>query len=135
MSTSFRFTKGIRCCELFDGRLERYGIREETTSAGVANGRRCLSDGQYCIWVFGDGDGYVRSLKRYGYNVAANFLQAICDTCHTDFVSEHEARDWGLAKMEDWKAWLDKVDEEWRAEQSGTIKGCGSAGRWREHDR
>jgi hypothetical protein len=75
------------------------------------------------IVVFSDDNGHVHSLKRYGYNVAANFLEAICDTCHTDVVSEHEAREWGLAKMEDWKAWLDKVDEEWRAEQSGTIQG------------
>jgi hypothetical protein len=122
MSTSFRPTKPIRCYDLFDGRLEKYGIWEDNASTETTDRRRCLSDGQYCIWVFSKGDGYVASLKRYGLNAVGKVLQVIGDAFQTDIISEQEAQDWGLDKIEEWKAWLAEVDEQWTEEEYNKIQ-------------
>jgi hypothetical protein len=117
MSTSFRLTKCISCRDLLGGRLERYGIREDTASTDTADGPRCLSGDQYCIWVYCNDDGSVASLKRYGLNAVGRILDAIRDEFEADIISEHQALKWGLAKRKEWKAWLDEVDEQWREEE------------------
>ena len=46
MSSDYKPLKEISACELFDGKLEKFGIHEHVMSSGETNEtQRCLTDG------------------------------------------------------------------------------------------
>jgi hypothetical protein len=76
----YPLNKAIRMMDLFDGRLEKYGVREHQTER-TAPTRRCLTDGENFLWVYGDDsdENEPASFTEYapGPNNALTILDAI----------------------------------------------------------
>jgi len=58
MSTYYSLIKKIPGDDVFDGRLEEFGIREHIEPGQTTNTYRCLSDGHDYVWVRMDGNGF-----------------------------------------------------------------------------
>ena len=58
MSTDFITLKKFRTSDLFDGRLEKFGVREHINDE-TAEHNRCLTDGRNYVWVSITEDGLV----------------------------------------------------------------------------
>ena len=56
MSRNYKTLKKIRFADLFDGRLERYGVREYNTERSNDH-HRCLTDGFNHLWAYADENG------------------------------------------------------------------------------
>ena len=54
MSTDYMPLKKVSARELFDGRLDEFGIREHVKPDGTTEKRRCLTDGRNYMWVYID---------------------------------------------------------------------------------
>jgi len=103
MSTYFAIRKEVRARDLFDGRLEDCGIREEVfPSTDECN--RCLTDGRNRLWVSIDSNGLVTVISSDGLNVPSKILDAIAKTFETEIFSEHEYQYWGYSTEEEWDA-------------------------------
>jgi Integrase core domain len=94
----------IRMTDLFDGRLEKAGVREEHGEDTTAN-LKFLTDGRNFLWVYGNEKGLVSRFTRRGMmNAPQRILQAICDEFDVDIVSEYEPEFWGYETKEEWEA-------------------------------
>jgi hypothetical protein len=117
MSTDYRTLKKVSALELFDGRLEACGVREEIATNETTPESRCLTDGNNYVWAYIDGDGFVGSLTRYASGGApGKILTAIAEACDTDIVSEYEPQFWGFDTQEEWDEWNEQMSRE--AEES-----------------
>jgi len=105
MSTDFRLLQRVRACDLFDGRLEEFNVREHFNPTQTTKQKRCLTDGRNYLWVFMDDDDFVSSLTRWAPNGdPSGILDAIAVTLDTGIVSEYEPQYWGFDTMEEWDA-------------------------------
>jgi hypothetical protein len=52
LSTGYRTLKKVNAQELFDGRLEPYGVREQIVPDSTTTGKRCLTDGNNYMWAY-----------------------------------------------------------------------------------
>lgn len=113
MSTDYRpLNKKIAVRDLFDGRLEEFGVREVITKD--TNGlNRCLTDGYHYLWTYVDEGNFAESFTRYAGNVAHKILAAIEAAFDVEIVSEHQPQFWGFDTEEEWNAWQD----EWARKQ------------------
>jgi hypothetical protein len=112
MSTSYRPLEKISALELFDGRLEAFGIRERVT-ADSNEERRCLTDGRNCVWVEINEEGRVTHLVRYFPGGAPRkILDAVAQAFDTDIFSEYQPQYWGFDTQEEWDAFQDKIAKE-----------------------
>jgi hypothetical protein len=102
MSTDYSLEKKIRISDLFDGRLERFGVREHILEK--KSNKRCLTDGRSVLWVSADDEGFVSYLSRYAGNLADTILGAIAEAFSTDIFSEYEPQYWGYDTQEEWEA-------------------------------
>ncbi len=110
MSTDYRTAEKISAHELFDGRLEAYGVREHINPDETSEKRRCLTDGRNYMWVYIDDDGFVGSVTRYAPGGApGKILKAIAEAFDTDVVSEYEPQYWGFETQEEWDACWDEM--------------------------
>ena len=115
MSTDYILSESIRMEDLFDGRLESYGITEHTEDGTTSAEKRCLTDGRNWIWVYGEKD--VDCLKRFGMmNAPGKILGAIADAFETEIFSEYEPQFWGFDTAEEWDAEMERIAEEHEAE-------------------
>ena len=114
MSTDFRPQKSIAVSDLFDGRLEPFGIREHAESGTISPDTRCLvDDGENYLTVFADDAGFVGCMSRYGaFNNPGHILGTITDVFETDIFSEYEPQYWGFETQEEWENALDKLAKE-----------------------
>jgi hypothetical protein len=103
MSTDFRPLTPIRMTDLFDGRLEKAGVREQR-SEETTSSRRCLTDGRNFLWAHCNDEGLVSTFTRYGMNAPQRILRAISDEFDVGLVSEHEPEFWGYETKEEWEA-------------------------------
>lgn len=103
MSTNYRLLKAVPACDLFDGRLEEFGIREHP-AADTTEMAKCLTDGRNYLWVYLDDRSFVTAATRYGANVPSKILSAIAEAFDTDIVSEYEPQYWGFDTQEEWDA-------------------------------
>jgi hypothetical protein len=70
MSTDYRLIRNIFACDLFDGRLEAFGIREHQAAKTTEN-QKCLTDGRNnYLWVYINEQAMVACLSRYAPNGA-----------------------------------------------------------------
>jgi hypothetical protein len=99
MSTDFRLTKEIKFRDLFDGRLEPFGIREEYIDGSTSFNSRALTDGRNFLWVYGKET--VQALTRYGRNCPDYILEVIAKTFDTNLWSEYEPQYWGFETLEE----------------------------------
>jgi len=113
MSTDYRTAKKIGLCDLFDGRLSRFGIVERD-ARDTTESRRCLTDGNNVLWAYGNDNGELSSLTRYGWNAPGKILAAIVDIFDTAIYSEHEPQYWGFETQEAWDACWKEMDQERR---------------------
>jgi len=100
MSTYYSLIKKIPGDDVFDGRLEDFGVREHIVPDQTTNTYRCLTDGRDYVWVQMDGNGFfwhVRGISKILYIVA--------DVFETDIVSENQGQFWGFDTQEEWDAW------------------------------
>jgi hypothetical protein len=115
MSTDYRLLKKVPgsngplakvpACDLFDGRLEEFGVREHDWP-GETKKSRCLTDGRNGVCVHIDDDGFVLSISRHGRNYPGKILNAVAVVFDVDIVSEYEPQYWALIrKRSGMRAW------------------------------
>jgi hypothetical protein len=115
MSTYYGLRKSIKADELFDGRLEVFGVYEEGRPEGAADRFpayrkvkevRYLTDGRdsmkVVIYESGVADLNVRNLWCARER---EILHAIAEAFGTGIVSEHEPQYWGFDTQEEWDEW------------------------------
>lgn len=112
MSTDYRTLKRLRVEDLFDGRLEEFGISERPQSK--PSRVRELTDGRNALFVYEDEKGCVGSFTRYGANAPGRILAAIAVVFDTYIVSEHQPQYWGFDTNEEWEAWQEQMAREGR---------------------
>jgi hypothetical protein len=112
MSTDYHLLKKVPACDLFDGRLKEFNVREHVKPDETTETNRCLTDGRNYLWVFIDDDGFVRSLTRYGLNAPGKILNAVANVFDADIVSEYQPQYWGFDTQEEWDACWDKMGKE-----------------------
>ena len=110
MSLYFVTTKEIRFTDLFDGGLEKFGVRELLEVDSKSDSKRCLTDGSYCLWVYANSDGILDSLTIYGVNQPVRVFEAIAKTFDTGFFSENQFVDWFYDKEGGKEADLEEMD-------------------------
>jgi hypothetical protein len=126
MSIDFVPLKKIPFADLFDGRLEKFGIREEVVPDATTEDSRCLTDGRNYLWVEESG-GLLVGMKRYAGNAPGKILGAIAEAFDVDIVSEYEPQYWGYETQAEWDAALDKqareADDRFHAELLKYLRG------------
>jgi hypothetical protein len=112
MSTDYSPLKKIPASSLFDGRLEKFDVREHIKPDKTTEKERCLTDGRNYVWVYIDDDGFVDILTRYGANAPVKILNAVANVFDTDIVSEYEPQFWGFDTQEEWDACYQEIAKE-----------------------
>lgn len=100
MSTEYRPLPDIQFAQLFDGRLEKYGVKWEETAANTRH-LLCCDRG---LQVHCHNDGTCSFTQR-GV-VPWSIFDAIVKEFAVELVSEHEPRFWGFATEEEMYAAL-----------------------------
>jgi hypothetical protein len=112
MSTDYRLLEKVPASDLFDGRLERFHVREHVKADETTETNRCLTDGRNYVWVYIDDDGFVSCITRYGANAPGKILNAVANVSDADIVSEYEPQYWGFDTQEEWDAAWEKMAKE-----------------------
>src|SRR5262249_33361506 len=113
MSTDYCLLEKVPACDLFDGRLEAFGVREHVKPDETTERTRCLTDGRNYLWVYIDDDGFVGCLTRYLPNGApGKILNALANAFDIDIVSEYEPQFWGFDTQEEWDACMERMSRE-----------------------
>jgi hypothetical protein len=107
MSTYYSVIKKIPAGDVFDGRLEEFGIREFVVPGQTTDTYRCLTDGREHVWVQLDGNGFFWSVRGI-----SGILYTVAHVFETEVVSEHEAQFWGLDTEEEWDACMERMSRE-----------------------
>jgi len=103
MSTDFRALPRISSADLFDGRLEAFGVYEHCHK-DTNEAKRLLIDGDNYLWVFVT-NGLVTDITRYAGGGDPNkILNAIAKAFDVAIVSEHQPEYWGFDSKEEWDA-------------------------------
>ena len=123
MSTYYGLRKSIKADELFDGRLEAFGVREEVRPEGAADRFppymkvrevRYLTDGrnsmEVVVYENGVPDLRVRNLW---CAPEKEIFHAIAEAFDTDIVTEHQPEFWGFDTQEEWDAYEKRIHEEY----------------------
>ncbi len=99
MSTVYITKETISFADLFDGRLEPYGIREGKPE-GSTEDRRVLTDGRNYLWVHAAPDGTLGILKSYcdSANRPEKILDAVAEAFDSNIFSEYEPQFWVAAQ-------------------------------------
>ena len=117
MSINIRTTENILFVDLFDGRLERYRVREHIKPEDTSNKTRILTDGENFLWVFAAEDGSLDCMTRYAPNGhPGRILVAIAKSFDTEIFSVHDPQYWGFDTQVVWEHDWDKIEEESEAE-------------------
>ena len=122
MSTYFGLCKSIKADELFDGRLEAFGVREEVRPEGTADRYppyikvkevRYLTDGQNSmeVVIYENGVACI-NVRNLWCAPEREILHAIAEAFETDIVSEHQPEYWGFDTQEEWDADEKRIHEE-----------------------
>ena len=115
MSTDYRLLGKVPACDLFDGHLEEFGVREHVKLEATTEKSRLLTDGRNYLWVYIDDNGFVGCLTRYAPNGApGKILNPL--VFDTDIVSEHEPQFWGFDTQEEWEACMEKMSQKYEEE-------------------
>lgn len=78
MSTDFRLSETLRFSDLLDGRLEKFGVREQITPHTSDEGK-CLTDGDNFLWIYANEGGFISLLTRNGANDPNRILGTIAE--------------------------------------------------------
>ena len=116
MSTDYRTRKTIAFVNLFDGRLEEFGVREHIKADETSNSRRCLTDGRNYLWTYEGDEGSLGLITRWGGNAPDRIMRAISERFDTEIFSEYEHQFWGFDTEEEWGRAMENSAEEHEAE-------------------
>jgi hypothetical protein len=108
MSTEWRPIPDIPFAKLFDGRLEKYGVREVIVE-GARERFRYLQGPDGFLEAFREEDGTC-SFTRRGI-VPWTIFDAIAEEFEIEWVSEHDHRYWGFATKKEWDDYWDKENK------------------------
>jgi hypothetical protein len=109
MSTWYRPIPDIQFVQLFDGRLEKYSIKEEIV-ANPSDGRRYLVGCDGFLEVDRTDDGTCTFTRRGC--VPWSIFDALAEEFEIELVSEYDHRYWGFATEKDWNDWNEKLAKE-----------------------
>jgi hypothetical protein len=98
MSIDFIPDTRILISDLFDGRLNKYGIR-----CATKNGKGYLFDKAGSVTVYGNKDNLVLSFTSYGFSNPIDILLAIQTEFQTKLFSENEPQYWGFDTVDEWQ--------------------------------
>ena len=111
MSTSYRPIPAIPFTELFDGRLDKYGVREKAHADSTQRNRYLLgSDG--VLEAYQNDDGTSSFSRRSFTPVPWTVIDALTEEFETELVSEHDHRFWGFATKEEERDFHEKMAKE-----------------------
>jgi hypothetical protein len=109
MSTYYRPIPDISFDQLFDGRLEKYGIKEEIV-ANPTKGMRYLVGCDGFLQVHREENGTCAFTRRGC--VPWSIFDALTEEFRIELVSEHDHRYWGFATEEEWNACHEQLAKE-----------------------
>lgn len=111
MSTDYRPIPAIAFIELFDGRLDKYGVREDALVNSTPRLRSLVgTDG--ILEAYQNDDG-TSSFSRRSFNpIPWAVIDALTEEFGVELVSEHDHRYWGFASAKDWDDWNDKMSKQ-----------------------
>lgn len=106
--TSYKPLTPVRFADLFDGRLERFGVTESVRK-GTTDTDRCLTDGNNYLWAFGDADGPAHFTRWAPNGAPGRILSAVEEAFDTRIVSEYQPQYWGFETEEEWDRWQTEI--------------------------
>jgi hypothetical protein len=121
MSTYYglRKRKSIKADELFDGRLEAFGVHEEIRPEGGADRFppsfkvkevRYLTDGRNSMEVVVYENGVPDlTLRNLWCAPEKEIFHAIAEAFDTDIVTEYQPEFWGFDTQEEWDEWQERM--------------------------
>ena len=122
MSTYYRLCKRIKADELFDGRLEAFGVREEVRPGETADQFppymevrevRYLTNGRDSMEVVVWQNGYASlDVRDLWCAPEKEIFHAIAEAFDTEIVTEHQPENWGFDTQEEWDAHNTRIYEE-----------------------
>jgi hypothetical protein len=117
MGSEYRAGKDILASELFDGRLQKFGVREH---GQARKNHRCLTDGENCLGVRINDAGYAVGFEREwngNWGNPGKILSTVSDAFETKTFSYQEPEYHGFDSEEEKAAWRSKQRdlEEWLA--------------------
>ena len=122
MSTQYGLRKSIKADELFDGRLEAFGVREGVKPEGAADQFppymkvrevRYLTDGYNSMAVIVYENGVPDlTVTNLWCAPEKEIFHAIAEAFDTDIVTEHQPEFWGFDTQEEWDAHEKRIHEE-----------------------
>lgn len=122
MSIRYGLRKNVPASELFGGRLERFGIREEVRSEETADRFppymkvkevRYLTDGRNSMKVVVyENDFTDLTVRNLWCAPEKKIFHAIAEAFATDIVTEHQPEFWGFNTQEEWDVYVKRIQEE-----------------------
>jgi hypothetical protein len=109
MSTYYRPLPDIQFAQLFDGRLEKYGVKEEI-AANPTEGERFLVGCDGFLRVCQEKNGTCTFMQR-GL-VPWSIFDALTEEFEVELVSEYDHRFFGFTTEEEWDAFNEKLAKE-----------------------
>jgi len=109
MSTWLAPLPDIQFAQLFDGRLEKYGIKEEIV-ADPTEGTRYLVGCDGFLQVHREENGTCTFTRRGC--IPWSIYDAIAEEFEVELVTEHDYRFWRFATEEEWDNWNKKLAKE-----------------------
>jgi hypothetical protein len=108
MSTYFRALGPIRMTDLFDGRLEHFGVHSTSN-------QECLTDGENALWVDWTDEGIAEKFISFEGNRPQRILRSIFDAFDVEIASEHEPQYWPEVETEpEWYAYFGVAEKKKR---------------------
>lgn len=106
MSITFRPDKEILFEELFDGRLEEFGVKETILAGQTTSNYRCLTnEGGHSMWIFGD-----EVIKGLTMSATNGFPLTTLFLIETIFGATFYLEDWPTScqskELEDMENWM-----------------------------
>lgn len=92
-----KISKKLNAQDLFDGRLEAFGIREHQ-----GGNRRCLTDGSDFLWVYMDHEGWVSTISAIESDRPSKIAGAIGEAFDIKLFTRDEPQYWGFGTQEEW---------------------------------
>ncbi|MCX7310243.1 MAG: hypothetical protein NTV56_00590 [Alphaproteobacteria bacterium] len=113
MSTNCRPLSKIPFVQLFDGRLEKYGVRERISADTTKNkNRRDLVGRDGVLAVYREEDGGCSFTRLCFTPVPWAVLDALDKEFKIEIVTEHQPQYWGFDTEEEWEAFNKKTSKE-----------------------
>jgi hypothetical protein len=111
MSTDYRSTPAIPFAQLFDGRLEKYGVYETIRSDSTEQ-RRYLGGRDGVLEAFREEDGNSSFMRNSFTPVPWATFDALIEEFDVELVSEHDHRFWGFATQKKWDDWREQSEKQ-----------------------